>query len=475
MANRRYRKLNGKVPLRSVAASTLSVALLLGSATAANAQPADVNLPLFGRIPQANLGELFGANTDNSADVDKTLTEEQQAAVDNSPLNNLPDAPTRAPNAGTLVSKEVGKMMVDDRLWNANTYRIHYNSTDSMGNASVDTAIYLEPKTPWAGDGPRPVVAIAPGTQGTGEQCDPSVSLQKGPSIRLEPFDAVFPYEFIPLIDHLARGAAVVMIDHHRYDSGGQAYLDNIASAQSLLDAISATKDLGVSPDAPVGIYGYSQGGGTAAAAADRAGVYAPEINLKATSAGGVTSDLVQTMDQFNNTSLAGLIPLAINAVLDKDPALKEAFESELTDSGKAALQDVQQYCNTGLGTHYGFETTEPYTVDGVKLAALIEKFPPLKKELERQVIGKFTPNAPVFLYNAANDDIVPVEQVRTLRDAWQARGFADLTWREDPTPGVLQKTGINHVLGMLNNLNQATTFIWDHFPSQPAQQDLSL
>lgn len=467
---------------KSAIAGTLSISMLLAPTHIAQAQPEipnklfseDINLPGFGHVPNPNPDALINGEPDYVQEA-KPLSPEQQAASDNSPLNNFPLTPTRATNAGTLVSKEAGKMMVDDRLWNANTYRYHYNSTDSMGNPSVDTAIYIEPKTPWTGEGPRPVVAIAPGTQGSGEQCDPSIALQEGPSVRLDPFDLVFPYEFIPLADHLRRGAAVVMIDHHRNSAGNQDYVDNIASAQSLLDAVDAAKELGADANAPVGIYGYSQGGSAAAAAAERAGVYAPEINVVATSAGGPPSDLLQVLDQINGTALTAAIALAVNSVLDKDPALKEAVSSELSENGKSIIDNVGDYCVVGLATHHMFETTDRYSADRVKLATIIKQFAPIERELKRQKVGNFVPNAPVFLYSGTNDDVIPVEQARQLRDDWQALGFSNLTWKEDPTPAILQKTALNHVLPMLNNLDQATNFIWDHFPSQPAMQNLEL
>lgn len=170
MAGRHRRVTSSKIPLRSTAASVVSVSLLMASVNVANAQPAPQAEP-EGQTHFYDQGSdqlPTGQQRTSDAEVGD-LTPEQRAVAEASVLNTLPDAPERAPLAGSLVSKEVASMMVDDRLWNANSYRIHYNSTDSLGNPSVDTAIYVEPKTPWAGKGPRPVVAIPPGTQGSAE------------------------------------------------------------------------------------------------------------------------------------------------------------------------------------------------------------------------------------------------------------------------------------------------------------------
>ncbi|AWB81960.1 lipase [Corynebacterium yudongzhengii] len=382
-----------------------------------------------------------------------------------SPFNHLPEAPPRAEGAGTVVNTEEASLMIDDRLWDAKATRYQYRSTDSLGNASEDTAIYIDPNKPWTGPGERPLVAVPAGTQGTGQHCDPSLSIQSGPEIRIDPFDMVFPYEAIPVGVHLERGAAVVLIDHHRNADGHQAYLDNIASGQSTLDAIAAAQELGVSPEAPVGIHGYSQGGGAAAAAAERAEVYAPELNIVATAAGGPTVSPGTTIDQFNGTGAGSYSLLALNTLLDKDPALKEVVRGDLSATGQQALDDVRHYCVPGLVGHYGLETDDTWTAQGERLTAVIERYAPLTTEIERQRVGKFVPNAPVFLFHAVNDDIVPFESATQLRNDWEGLGFSELTWHADETIPILPKSATNHALAMVLNLDRAADFVWGHFP----------
>jgi len=56
--------------------------------------------------------------------------------------------------------------------------RIMYRSTDSNGNPVAVTGAYLEPAADWTGTGPRPLVVLAPGTMGQGDQCSTSLALQ---------------------------------------------------------------------------------------------------------------------------------------------------------------------------------------------------------------------------------------------------------------------------------------------------------
>ena len=46
--------------------------------------------------------------------------------------------------------------------------RLMYKSTDSGGEPVAVTGAYIEPAADWKGDGPRPLVAVAPGHHGAG-------------------------------------------------------------------------------------------------------------------------------------------------------------------------------------------------------------------------------------------------------------------------------------------------------------------
>ena len=56
--------------------------------------------------------------------------------------------------------------------------RLMYKSTDSNGGPVAVTGAYLEPSAAWTGGGARPLVAVAPGTMGQGDQCSASLGLE---------------------------------------------------------------------------------------------------------------------------------------------------------------------------------------------------------------------------------------------------------------------------------------------------------
>lgn len=100
-------------------------------------------------------------------------------------------------------------------------------------------------------------------------------------------------------LDHvkalLAKGWAVAVTDYEGLGTPGtHTYIVADAEAHAVLDIVRAATqvpELGLSPSAPVGIVGYSQGGQAAARAAEIESTYAPELDVVGVVAGGVPSD----------------------------------------------------------------------------------------------------------------------------------------------------------------------------------------
>lgn len=385
-----------------------------------------------------------------------------------SPLNSAPTAPKRTPESGKLISAKPAQLMINDTLWLSNSKTISYRSTDSLGRPSTDSAIYIEPKASWTGFGKRPLIAFAPGTQGGGTECDATSSMQGGLSIKIDNRDVVAPYEAASIIDHLRRGAAVVMIDHHRNSDNHQEYVDHISAGQSLLDAAVAAQSLGEnSADTPVVLFGYSQGGGASAAAAERASFYAPELKLVSAYAGGVPANLPKVLQKIDGTALTGALALALAAVLDKDPALRDyIYDKEITPETASALANAQQICAGGLIANYGFSSTKQWTKDGHSLSEMIKKYPVFEKELLRQSIGNFKPSMPTLVLHGVNDDFIPMDQAHDMYESWLAQG-ADVTFYEDALPPIPGRTGLNHILPWTENIERSTEFVWRYLPHQ--------
>ncbi len=386
-------------------------------------------------------------------------------------LGPFPQNPTRSGDAGVVSTSEKMELVGGNGAWRADATKFTYSSTDSMGRPSIDRATYIEPRTPWKGPGPRPLVAIAPGTQGPGEHCDPSNTAATGINVGMTPPDLGVGYEMLPAAENLSRGAAVVIIDHHRNpDTGSQEYADNVSSGQSMLDAAVAARGLGVDPAAPVGLYGYSQGGSTSGWAAENAHRYAPDLNVVASTVGAPPSNLIEVLDTIDGSILSAAVAYAINGVLGKDEELRRKItEEELNDAGRAWLKSSDGLCIGGAVLDSGFRSTRDFTADGSSLKEVIEaRYPEVLEELARQKLGKDVPDHPTMVYGGVGDDIIPINQIRELNADWTGKG-ADVTYVEDNTPAIPGKVGVNHIAPMLSQLLPAIDFLWAHFSPEPS------
>ncbi|MGQ4428967.1 lipase family protein, partial [Streptomyces violaceoruber] len=156
--------------------------------------------------------------------------------------------------------------------------RLMYKSTDANGEAVAVTGAYVEPAAKWRGDGPRPLVAVAPGTMGQGDQCAASMALEH--PLQLNGQTVSVGYEDLSVYRLLLRGVAVVVTDYVGLGTTDRlhTYVNRVDGAHAVLDAVRAARSLdsaSVTSDSRVGLFGYSQGGGATAAAAELQPSYA--------------------------------------------------------------------------------------------------------------------------------------------------------------------------------------------------------
>ena len=177
-------------------------------------------------------------------------------------------------------------------------------------------------------------------------------------------------------------------------------------------------------------------------------------------------------LDTIDGSILTAAVAYAINGVLSKDPVLRaKIYDQELNDDGRRWLDASDGLCTGGSIIDSGFRSTKDFTASGESLKEVIfERYPFILDELERQELGKRTPTHPTMLYAGVHDDIIPVNQIGKIRDAWTAGG-ADLKYGEDATMWIPGKTAANHIVPMLSQLIPSIDFMWSHLAPghQPA------
>lgn len=162
-------------------------------------------------------------------------------------------------------------------------WKLLYSSTDNQGRPAAVSGTLAVPTAPWTGTGARPVVAFHPGTLGLGPQC--AFSKQLAGAFQDE-------YEGDNIAALLKAGYAVAATDGPGYlDGRTHRYVAGTDSGHALLDiarAAPAVPGSGLSRQAKVGLWGYSEGGAASLWAAQLAAGYAPELNVVGDASGGV-------------------------------------------------------------------------------------------------------------------------------------------------------------------------------------------
>lgn len=355
--------------------------------------------------------------------------------------------PATAAAPGELVSsREVAWHPAPLRLLPApvKAYDIRYRSTTAMGETTVVSGMVLISPLPWT-NGPRPIVAYAMGTQGMADRCAPSRQLQNGTEV-----------EIAFLAQAMLKGWAVAVTDYEGLGTpGDHTYAVARSEGRALLDAARAATGIpGLSPSAPVGLFGYSQGGQTAAAAAEQWQTYAPDVRVAGVAAGGVPADL-NAVAKFNDGNAgSGLVFAAAAGYAAAYPELP--LTTVLNDRGRQVIDRIRESCAAEIAL------VAPFT----KLNALtttpdVIQNPLWQHRLTQNRLGTVKPATPAYLYHGTFDELIPFAVGRELRSQWCAQG-ADVQWTPLPLLG--------HVTAVSAWGANAMNWLGDRFAAKPTR-----
>ncbi|MGW1739964.1 lipase family protein [Nocardia sp. NPDC001965] len=356
----------------------------------------------------------------------------------------------------------------------ARSTRLTYASSDTHDAPTTVVGTFLEPTLPWTGPGERPLVAYAGGTQGQSAECAPSAMLAQ--VIRYQPpADMVFEYDAIAIYQLLARGMAVVMTDYHDYGTPGiHNFLNRKTQGYAVLDSARAALRLpgsGFGPASPVVLYGYSQGGMAAAAAAELQPQYAPDLNIRGAYVGG---PLVGPQDYIARSDgrpgIAPAIAWILNGIAADYPDTRPVLDAALNDTGKSIMRDSIGKCGGGLsGAFVQPQDTARWTTSGQPLTAVIDSSPELKKVFDEQRLGGLTPAVPVRLYSARHDDgVAPFSAVRGVAANW-CGGGAPVQLEADATVPPLSGFVGTHDVAFFPSLTTSQQWVIDRVADVPA------
>lgn len=364
------------------------------------------------------------------------------------------EPPAQIPSTpGTIIREEPATSVLDplglsSRLVDAR--RVMYASTDRDGTPIAVTGIVITPKARWTGSGERPLVSYAAGTQGMGDHCAPTRFL----SDSLE-------YESLFFTGLLKEGYAIALTDYQGLGTPGtHTYMVRAAQGHAVLDMARAARALpgaGLS-GSPIGIVGYSQGGGAAAAAAELRGSYAPQLPVKGVVAGAVPADLGKVAKNLDGSFWAAFLYFALVGLSQGSDIDLPAY---LNEDGKALAKKVEGACVTNL-FDYVFTKSSRYSADGRPITEYLDE-EPFASVLQENKIGERRPDVPVLLTHSRLDDTIPYAVGKGLASDWCAQG-ADVRWSTNYAP--------LHLGGMIPSKAQVIPFLEDRFAGEPLRSN---
>ena len=349
--------------------------------------------------------------------------------------------------------------------------KILYTSTRADGTPTAVSGVVIEPAHTWPGDGPTPTIVFAPGTRGGGDACAPS----RGPWLTgvVDPVgqSVGVNYEIPMYYAASLQGIRVVVTDYIGLGTPGpHTYVHHTEEAHAVLDAARAGLRAASAPtDSPLAFSGYSQGGGAAAAAAELAVEYAPELNVKGTYSGAPPADLPAVMTAVDGSLISGVLGYAMAGFSARDPEFAAALDGILSDEGRAFVDDNAAGCIGDSAVNWGMRPTNSLTASGASLSEAAFADPYLPDALSAQNLGQQGPTAPVMISGGDHDDVIPNDQVRQLGRTYCAAG-TPVFYLEEAMPSLTggERFAVDHAVGMLMSQPQALNYLIDRFYEVP-------
>ena len=274
------------------------------------------------------------------------------------------------------------------------------------------------------------LVMVMPYEDSNFVDCAPSYKIQLGAPNEVNPIQSVEELMWTSILND---GWILTLPDHQGPLS---AFSSSFIHGHASLDALRATLNfdtLKLQPDDPIVGIGYSGGamaGGWAASLHDS---YASELNVVGWALGGTPSNLTGTFRGVNGGLFAGFSVAGIAGLVDSYPEVNDYIGSVITPAGNDALQYTREHCMIGIvvGLQNVNMTLDSFVSNGNTLLT-DEKIAPLLNKLTMGTEERYTPKAPVYMYHARNDEIIPFERANQTANTWCNNGanilFQDYT-----------------------------------------------
>ena len=271
---------------------------------------------------------------------------------------------------------------------------------------------------------PCPIVSYQCAIDAVDGHCFPSYALRR----RAKGHGSFTQLEFVLIAAILSQGWAVSIPDHEgRFGHWGAPYEPGYFVLDGLRAALG-TEQPGLSPDAPVGLWGYSGGGLSTAWAAQLCGDYAPDLNIVGAALGSPVGDLGNTLLRLNGSFWSGLPALMIAALRRVYPDLDSFVEEHATADGRGLMRMLESTSTAAAVLRLHHRSLSSY-IDK-PLNELVET-PVVQHVFDDTRLGSMAPTPPVLMVQAIHDQVISVDDIDTLAQAYTAGG-SRVTYHRD-------------------------------------------
>jgi pimeloyl-ACP methyl ester carboxylesterase len=303
------------------------------------------------------------------------------------------------------------------------TTQLLYRTTDINGMPDATVTTVLSPAERDA-NRPCPIMSYQCAIDSVAGRCFPSYAMRRG----AKAIGALAQFEFLLVAAALAEGWAVSVPDHEGTRGSWGAPRE---PGYHILDGLRAALNferLGLSTEAPVGLWGYSGGGLATAWAAEMYADYAPELNVVGAVLGSPVADLGGAFQRLNASFFSGLPAMVVAALARVYPDLDRIIAEHATPEGKQTLQRIEK-----MTTAHAVLRMIGKDMDDLvdwPLQQILDT-PEVQHVFESIKLGTTVPTPPVLIVQAVHDRIVSVDAIDDLIETYSSGG-AHVTYHRD-------------------------------------------
>ncbi|KAG9858088.1 secretory lipase, partial [Aureobasidium melanogenum] len=330
-------------------------------------------------------------------------------------------------------------------------YQILYRTTDNLNDAVAAVTSVLVPENA----NPNKLLAYQTAYDTANPDSVPSYAFQSGANVT-ETSDIVF------IIAALDQGVYVVSPDYEGLDG---YYTEGIIAGHATLDSVRAafnTADVtGLSTSAKYAAWGYSGGSLASEWAAELQAQYAPELKFQGFALGGLIPNITNVLLTINQGLFAGLAFSGITGLSRAYPEFNATLRSNLVPSKAAEFFTIGDSSLANAASLGGFKNLFSYFTSGRAF---------LDDPIVQSVLSKSgfmgahgIPQAPLFIYKAAADEISPAADTTKLVNKFCATNDVSIEYHIDLIG--------EHVTEAITGSASALAWILDRLDGKPASK----